>query len=85
MRLKNATKMPDSSISLILTTLKYFCMQTMETKKIVQFEIIINVLVMAFSASFQYLCYGCTVIIDSIDIFFISARGLSLDVRIRRL
>ena len=43
-----------------------------------QFEIIINVLV-SFSTSLEYLCYGSTAIIN---IFTLTVRGSTLDVRI---
>ena len=51
----------------------------METKYIFQFEITINVLYVAISALFEYLCHG----FYGYYIFFIlSVRGPSLDVRI---
>ena len=49
-------------LGLALTVLNNF-EETMETKGFFfQFEIIINVLVIALSDSFEYLCYGSTVI-----------------------
>ena len=44
-----------------------------------QFETIINVLSLAFFASFKYICYG------SADILILSVLGQSLDTRIFRL
>ena len=43
-----------SKLRLALTTLKYFCISHGD-KRVFQFEIIINVLWLALSASFEYL------------------------------
>ena len=59
------------------TTLNYLCL-THGDQRGFQFEIIIN----AFSALFEHLCYGTTAIIN---ILILSVRGPSLYVRICRL
>ena len=55
-----------------------FVVYTMETKGFVQLEIIIIIL-LALSASLEYLSYGTTVIIH---ILILSVRGSSLYVRV---
>ena len=56
------------------TTLTYFCINYEEQTFV---EIIINALVSS-SASFEYLCYGSTVIIN---IFILTVWGSTLDFR----
>ena len=69
--------------SLTLTTQKYLCIgYTMETNWFFQFKIIINVLFIALSPSFKYLCYWSTAIIN---IFILSLPLSTLDIRIWRL
>ena len=60
----------------VFLSLNYFCINP-ETEGFFQFEIIINALVV--SASYEYLCYGSTIIIN---IFTLTVRGTSLVVRI---
>ena len=68
----------DLTISLTFKALTFFLYKPWKPKGFIQFEIIINVLVIQ-SDSFEYLCYGSTIIIN---IFTFTVRGSTLVVRI---
>ena len=60
-----------------LKALNYFSI-TYVDQKVFQFKIIKNILVSSFRISFEYICYGST---DNINIFTLTVRGSTLDVR----
>ena len=69
------------NIKLILTTLKYFCINRGD-QRACKFEIIINDLDISLRIIWKPICYGYTA---TIHILFVLVRGASLDVRFRHL
>ena len=67
-----------SNFVLTFTTLKYFYVNDGDQMFFFQFEIIINVLVRYFRASFEYPRYVSRAIINTL---ILSGRGPSLDIR----